>query len=116
MQTAQIAYSFAPFVNGVVIPILTSAALAAATWAIARVAKLAKVNVTAGQLAMLDTWITNGIAFGQTQLAGKESVTVSQTVDAALNFIEPKIGPLLSGLGLTSVHLAQMITAKLPAA
>lgn len=105
----------APIVNGVIVPLLTPALIAAITWAAARIGKLAHIQLQDSQRALLATAIDNAIAYAEQLLAGKAQVQASDKVATAVNYLLPKAPEALKSLGVTPEHLAQMVTAKLPA-
>ncbi len=105
----------APLINAYVVPILTAVLLSLASWAMSKAATYFHFTVQDGQRALVNGAIDNAIAYAQQMLAGKENVTANQTVSTAVNYLLPKIPDTLKALGVTPEHLAQIITAKLPA-
>ncbi len=104
----------APVINQVVLPLATTGLIACASWAAARVARLAHIQLQDSQRRVLSAAITNGLAYAETLLAGKEGVTVNDKVATALNYVLPKVPGALKSLNVTPEHLAQVITAQLP--
>lgn len=103
-----------PLVNQVVIPLLTPVLIGVATWALTRVAAYAHFQIQDGQRQLIATVVDNGVAYAEQLLAGKETVTASDKVATALNYVLPKVPGALKSMGVTPEHLAQMVTAKLP--
>lgn len=104
------------FVDNLVLPILTPLLIALVGWAAQRVAAYAHFQISDGQRALVATAVTNGIAFAQQKLGPYEKVNADAHIGAVLAYVLPKIPDALKSLGITPDHLAQIITAKLPAA
>ncbi len=105
---------FAPIVNGVVIPLLSTVLLGVAGWAMTWVGKHFRFQVQTNQRALVDQMIVNEITAVQSLLAGKENVPASQVVTTAANFVMAKIPAALNALNITPARLEQLIAAKLP--
>lgn len=104
-----------PLVNGVILPLLAPVLLAVVTWAATKVAALAHIQIQDSQRDVLTAAVNNGLAFAEQKLAGYEHVSADDKVAAAVNYILPKVPDALKGLGVTPEHLAQLVTARLPA-
>lgn len=106
----------APLVNTVIIPLLAPTLMACAAWAAAKLASYAHVQLQDSQRALLNAAITNALNYAEHQLAGHETVTVSEKVATAVAYLQPKIPGALKSLGVTPDHLADLVIARLPAA
>lgn len=105
----------APLVNGIVIPLLTPVLLAVIMWVATKVAALAHIQIQDSQRDVLTAAVNNGIAYAERVLAPRLGITADDKVATAVNYILPKIPDALKGLGITPDHLAQLVTARLPA-
>jgi len=105
----------APIVNQVVIPVLTPLLGAGALWVLNKAAKLLHVNIQAQQRVVLETAISNGIAYADQVLAAHETVQTSDRVAQALNYVLPKVPVAMKDLGVTPAQLGDLILARLPA-
>lgn len=104
-----------PLVNGVLIPLFTPVLLSVLIWAATKIAGLAHMQIQSAQRDVLSAAIVNGIAYAEKTLAPHLGVTADDKVAAAVNYILPKVPDALKGLGVTPDHLADLVTARLPA-
>lgn len=111
-----VAIDLAPTINTVILPLLGSVLIAAATWAVTRVAALAHITIQDSQRKIVADAITNGLAFAQQRLGPGEKINTSQVVADAVGYILPKVPDALKALNITPDHLAEVVQAKLPVA
>ena len=109
-----ITLDLAPLINGVIVPLFVPVVLAAAGWAVSRIAKVAHFTLQDGQRRLVDTAIANGVAYVEKTLPAHETLSVDDKVAAVANYVVPKIPGALKSLGITGDHLAELVTARLP--
>lgn len=115
MSQAAAVIDLAPTINQVVLPLVATVLTAFASWALARVAKLAHFQLQDGQRALVGQAIDSGVAMIQKRLAAGETIHTDGQVASVVNYVLPKVPDALKGLGVTPDHLASVIQAKLPA-
>ena len=106
----------APTVNQVVLPLLSAGLLGVLTWALQRAGAFFHMQIQDSQRALLSAAITNGIAYAQQLLAGRENVTLGDKAAAAAAYVIPKVPGAMKALGVTPDHLEQLVTSQLPQA
>lgn len=115
MTTAATAIiDLAPTLNTVVLPLLTSVAMGAMTWVAGMIATHFHVQISDANRQLVETAISNGIAYAQSKAAPNETLSAPATVAAAVGYVLPKIPSALAWLKITPASLEQLITARLP--
>lgn len=92
----------------------------ALSWAVKRAADYFHVAKDSELRKVVSGAIDNGIAFAvakakEAEARGAVIHTKDEMVANAANYVLPKVPAALNSLGVTPEHLAEIITAKLPA-
>lgn len=111
---------FSPLINQVVVPTLSAALLAIASWVAAYIVRFFKLKITAQQGQVVENALQNGINLAVHRLA--EPLDAHSTVDVknqavaiAMEYAMPKIAPELASLKIDPASVAERIEARLPA-
>lgn len=108
---------FTPIIN-LIFTIIAAILTPFVAWAVMKVGKLARIQMTAQQAAQLEGAIQHGIAYalGKAQEVADAHGVVpakSQAIATAAAYIMPKVPEVLTSLGITPQGLSERIEARL---
>lgn len=109
-----VAIDFGPTISTVVLPFVATLATGVIAWAATMIGARFHIQISAEHRAALNSAITNGISYVQSQLAPGEQITAPSNMAAVVNYVLPKVPDALTWLKVDGDSLAQLILARLP--
>jgi hypothetical protein len=118
MTQQELIIDLRPLFDQVVFPIVGTVLTGFAAWAVAKISKLAHIQLTQAQARTLEGAMQNGINFAlqraQAAADAHGQVTTKQEIVAlAVNYVVPKVPQAMNSLGVSNQGLAERIEARL---